>query len=74
MDEEIKRELEKIRGLLENRAETLITVGQASEITHLSERFIRDIINEPSCPIVRIGRSVRIKRNSFISYLETREA
>jgi len=74
MEEQIKEVLEKILVRLENNDESLITVGQATELTQLSERTIRDIILEPDCPIVRVGRAVRIKKIAFISYLEERRA
>jgi excisionase family DNA binding protein len=51
----------------------LLTVGETAEALVLSERSIWNLIKSGELPAVRIGRSVRISRESLIGFIQQRQ-
>ena len=52
----------------------LFTTADAVTYSGLSERMLRRRIADGTLPVVRFGRSVRIRRSALDRYLETGDA
>jgi excisionase family DNA binding protein len=66
--DEIYRNQQEILRLLkkEKHGESeLIKVNEAAKILNLSEQKVRQMINEDKLPYIRLGRSIRLKKNEL---------
>lgn len=51
----------------------LLTVTEVQEATQLGRTKVYELIRDGQLPIVRIGRSVRIRREALVRWLEALE-
>lgn len=52
----------------------LITVKEAAAYTHIGEKKIRQLLQEPHCPFLLYnGKNVLIKRERFAEYLKSHD-
>jgi excisionase family DNA binding protein len=49
--------------------EPMLTVPQAADLLHTSERFVRRLIAERRIEFVRVGRHVRIRESALIAFV-----
>ncbi|GAA5085600.1 excisionase family DNA binding protein [Thermocatellispora tengchongensis] len=47
----------------------LLTVPEAAELLHTSERFVRRLIAERRIEFVKVGRHVRIRESALIAFV-----
>ena len=47
----------------------LLTYAQVSRLLAVSERQVWNLVNDDAVPCVRIGKSVRIRREDVVAYI-----
>lgn len=72
--DEIYHNQQEILRLLKNQnsgESELIKVSEAAKILNVSEIKVRQMINEDKLPYVRLGRTIRLKRNELLKNQKT---
>ena len=53
--------------------ESLLSYRQAAKLLAVSERSLWSMVHRGDLPVVRLGRSVRIRRATLVDWLRARE-
>jgi excisionase family DNA binding protein len=52
----------------------LLTVAQVGTVMQLSRHTAYKFVHESGCPLLRLGKSIRVPREAFRQWLDAQEA